>query len=229
MYFNVQTLSWVASKIGYKLGNWIDGIIKQLLHICDSINRETSDDQTNSIVEESLNSIECLVQRCPKEITKQIKDILRISEDLMTYDPNYNYDNAATPMEVDGWGEDEIDEWGNDDGNDYDDDSSWKVRRGAIRCTLAIVHSRPEMLKEFYQNLSVKLVERFKERDNKILVLILNTFGSLLKCSVVSVSDEQFEEEYGKGLLKRRSTVRELYAHTDFFVKELLKITPTKD
>ena len=81
----------------------------------------------NAIVEESLNSIECLVQRCPKEITGQIKPILNCVEDFMTYDPNYNYDNADQ-MEVDGWGE-EADEWGDNDFDmNADDDSSWKVR-----------------------------------------------------------------------------------------------------
>jgi len=69
MYFNVQTLSWVASKIGYKLGSWIEGIIISLIKISEDINRGASEDQINSIVEESLNAIECLVQRCPKEVT----------------------------------------------------------------------------------------------------------------------------------------------------------------
>lgn len=127
MYFSVQTLSWVSSKIGYKLGPWIEAIISSLLRICEHLNRESSEDQMNAIVEESLNSIECLVQRCPKEITNQIKPILRQVEDFMTYDPNYNYDNAED-MEVDGWGDDD-DEWGqNDTDINLDDDSSWKVR-----------------------------------------------------------------------------------------------------
>jgi len=43
----------------------------------------------NSIVEESLNSIENLVQRCPKEITDFIDKIRTIAEDLMVFDPNY--------------------------------------------------------------------------------------------------------------------------------------------
>jgi len=34
LYFNVQTISWVASKIGYKLGGQIDSIMNSLLKTC---------------------------------------------------------------------------------------------------------------------------------------------------------------------------------------------------
>lgn len=203
MYFSVQTLSWVSSKIGYKLGPWIEAIITSLLRICEELNREVSDDTMNQIVEESLNSIECLVQRCPKEITNQIKPILNQVEDFMTYDPNYNYDNEED-MEVDeGWGE-EDDEWGNQDADmNLDDDSSWKVRRASIRVILAVIHSRPERLRELYQNMSTKLVQRFKERDDKIQAIVLNTFAALLRSSFLASDDGEESKDFSEvGLLR---------------------------
>lgn len=84
----------------------------------------------------------------------------------MVYDPNYSYDHAQEDVKMeDGW-----DEWDDDMdlGGQDDDDTSWKVRRGAIKILLAIIHSRPEKLWDLYQNLSVILVDRFKERDEKI-------------------------------------------------------------
>lgn len=98
----------------------------------------------NSIIEEALNSIECLVQRCPKEITGHVDHLRRIAEDFMVYDPNYSYDHAQEDVKMeDGW-----DEWDDDMdlGGQDDDDTSWKVRRGAIKILLAIIHSRPEKL-----------------------------------------------------------------------------------
>lgn len=96
----------------------------------------------------------------------------------MVYDPNYSYDHAQEDVKMeDGW-----DEWDDDMdiGGQDDDDTSWKVRRGAIKILLAIIHSRPEKLRDLYQNLSVILVDRFKERDEKIQALVLHTFGAML-------------------------------------------------
>lgn len=54
---------------------------------------------------------------------------------MITYDPNYTYDdNEDTDMQGDneegGWGSDFEDE---DAANEDDDDTSWKVRRAAVK------------------------------------------------------------------------------------------------
>lgn len=99
----------------------------------------------------------------------------------MTYDPNYTYQSNDAEME-EGWG----DEWGEEmDYGQDDDDTSWKIWRGAIKVLLAIIHSRPEKLRDLYENLSSKLVLRFKERDEKIQALVLHTFGAMLKSTFI--------------------------------------------
>ena len=65
----------------------------------------------------------------------------------MSYDPNYTYDESGdVDMEMEdevaaGWGSDFEDE---NVANEDDDDTSWKVRRSAIRVIEAIINSRPE-------------------------------------------------------------------------------------
>jgi hypothetical protein len=96
----------------------------------------------------------------------------------MSYDPNYTYDdNEDTEMQADddegGWGSEfEDDNVANED----DDDTSWKVRRSAIKVLEAIINSRPELLKVLYQRYAKLLVSRFKERDDNVKCNVLETF-----------------------------------------------------
>jgi cullin-associated NEDD8-dissociated protein 1 len=76
-----------------------------------------------------------------------------------------------------GWGEDYDDE---DDIMD-DDDTSWKVRRAAIKVLDAIFSSsRSELLHQIYREQTLFIVDRFKERDENVKILILSTFTTLL-------------------------------------------------
>jgi cullin-associated NEDD8-dissociated protein 1 len=225
MYFNIQTLCWVASKIGYKLGPWLERIMDSLFAITDLLNYGESEDQMNDIVEEVLNSIEYLVQRCPKEITPRIKDILKMSQDFMKYDPNFAYDDEEE-ME-----DDDDDGWVNEgaESEDDDEDSSWKIRRGAIKVILAILHSRPEMLRFIYSTLSVEIVNRFRERDANIQVIVLDAFGALLRSSFLTNISAEKDEGASLGvLIRQRSSIEELFQHVDYFVKKLMKISNTK-
>ena len=69
---------------------------------------------------------------------------------------------------------------------DDDDDTSWKVRRAAVKLIEAITNSRPEMLREVYKVYARLLAERFKERDENVKCNILETFRVLLKSAVLS-------------------------------------------
>jgi cullin-associated NEDD8-dissociated protein 1 len=82
-----------------------------------------------------------------------VEKILELSISLMSYDPNYSYDESGdTKMQEDdaegGWGSEFEDDHA---ANDDDDDTSWKVRRAAIKVMEAIIYSRPEQMRSFYQ------------------------------------------------------------------------------
>lgn len=97
-----------------------------------------------------MSTFESLVRKCPREIAPYLGSILDLSVNLLSYDPNYTYDdNADANMDEDddvggGWGSDfEDDNVGHED----DDDTSWKVRRSAAKTIEAIIAGRPEVLK----------------------------------------------------------------------------------
>ena len=86
-----------------------------------------------------MNTIENLIKRCPKEIGKHTKEILEISMNLIAYDPNYTYDDddgMGAEEEEMGWDDDEM---YMDQEPDDDDDTSWKVRRAAVRNIEALI------------------------------------------------------------------------------------------
>lgn len=98
----------------------------------------------------------------------------------MGYDPNYTYDESGdTQMEEDqddnaGWGSEFEDE---NMAQEDDDDTSWKVRRGAIKTVEAIITSRPEMLRVLYSKYAKCLVNRFKERDDNVKCNVFEAFS----------------------------------------------------
>ena len=83
-------------------------ILKKFL---EQLSQDQSIDIDNEIAEACLSSFENLIKKCPKEIGPYIKSILDISKNLISYDPNYTYnDNEDQHMEA----EDEEGGWGSD-------------------------------------------------------------------------------------------------------------------
>lgn len=231
LFYYILALSWVSRKIGYKLGSYLESLILNLINICDSLDAENSSDQLNEIAEEALNCLESLIKHCPREISKYIEKLLEVAQDRMTYDPIYDYeceDDMDVDDEGEGWDDDEL------DGDEaQDDDSSWKVRRGSLNLIISVITTRPEMLRALYSNLSQRLIDRFKERENKIKALVFNAFSVLLKTtSIIQTFDNESLIDNSASLpdmMKQRSSTEELFGQVPAIVKSLLKETSTKN
>ncbi|CAI2372344.1 unnamed protein product [Moneuplotes crassus] len=231
LFYYILALSWVSRKIGYKLGGYLESLIMNLIKICDSLDSENSNDQQNEIAEEALNCFVSLIKHCPREITCYIDKLLKVAQEKMTYDPIYDYD-IEDDADMDDEGEAWDDEDEMDDDEIQDDDTSWKVRRGSLNLIISVTTTRPEMLRALYSDVSTKLVTRFKERENKIKSLVFDTFSILLKTTnVESFSKdtlEDLEPSIGQ-MVKRRSSVEELYSQVPTIVQSLIKETNTKN
>jgi cullin-associated NEDD8-dissociated protein 1 len=152
--------------VGYRLSSHLPNIVPLLYPFCQvsNLNIESPDvDIDHELIEMSLETFESFLKRCPKDITDYVNDIMSRVIELMSYDPNYVYSQKIE--EDEDWGSDSDDEaFSQGD----DDDSSWKVRRSAVRVIDAIIKSRPEMLSQFYVVLVEKLVSRFVEREENV-------------------------------------------------------------
>lgn len=98
---------------------------------------------------------------------------------LLAFDPNLQ-EGADDGEEQEGWGE----EW--DDQDDYGDelddiDTSWKLRKSAIKIIVSIVKSRPELLRRLYKSdVVLAMVARMSEREEAVKRDILLAFAGLV-------------------------------------------------
>ena len=138
----VQCLSLVAKATGGKMAPHIGTLVPKLSVLMKDLDPEEPDDHANELSEACLATIEAITRRCPKDIAERVPELFKETLGLIRYDPHFNAD-AAQDEEVDmeGWGdEDDPDE---DIGVD-NDDSTWRVRRGAIFLIDALIKAKPE-------------------------------------------------------------------------------------
>ena len=108
--------------------------------------------------------------------------------------------------------------------NEDDDDTSWKVRRSAIKLIDALVSARPNKLRKVYQQYAKLLIQRFKERDDNVKCNILETYRTFLKSAIHSESSEEtFSLSDTPSLTKMKSAGDELAELVDVTIDELVK------
>lgn len=122
-------------------------IIPLLTKLMQEINPEQSNDIDNELSEACLNTIQSIIHKCPAEMKSYVNDLFKKCLSLSSYDPNYIYEDQDDAMNNDdgdeGWGSDFEDD--NQDAEQDDDDTSWKVRRGAYKVIEAIIDTRADL------------------------------------------------------------------------------------
>ncbi|XP_063834231.1 cullin-associated NEDD8-dissociated protein 1 [Ostrinia nubilalis] len=178
---HIQCIASVCRQAGHRFGEQLWRVAPQVL--------EHSNDADEELREHCLQALEAFVLKCPKEVQPHIPTIIDLCLKMITYDPNYNYEDE----EEDGGGEDEEmedesfapDAEPESDSEEYsdDDDMSWKVRRAAAKCLESVIATRHELLSEMYQSVSPALIARFKEREENVKCDILSAYTALLRAT----------------------------------------------
>lgn len=177
---HIQCIASICRQAGHRFGEQLWRVAPQVL--------EYSTDADEELREHCLQALEAFVLKCPKEVQPHIPTIIDLCLKMITYDPNYNYED-----EEDGGGEDEDmedesfapDADPESDSEEYsdDDDMSWKVRRAAAKCLESVIATRHELLAEMYINVSAALIARFKEREENVKCDILSAYTALLRAT----------------------------------------------
>ncbi|PZC73570.1 hypothetical protein B5X24_HaOG209399 [Helicoverpa armigera] len=178
---HIQCIASICRQAGHRFGEQLWRVAPQVL--------EYSTDADEELREHCLQALEAFVLKCPKEVQPHIPTIIDLCLKMITYDPNYNYEDE----EEDGGGEDEEmedesftpDAEPESDSEEYsdDDDMSWKVRRAAAKCLESVIATRHELLAEMYQTVSPALIARFKEREENVKCDILSAYTALLRAT----------------------------------------------
>ncbi len=179
--------------MGYRLGKFLEskGIIGLLVKYLHD-ERFQSDDE---LKENTFQTFESLVLRCPSEVRPFIDEILAQALEFIKWDPNYDAVSDEEEEEEDGEDDEEEEEPSDDEDYSDDDDMSWKVRRAAAKCIDAVVVTRPDLLEKLYKMVVPAIVARFKEREENVKLDIFGVFIDVLKqTTLVSRGSRNTEE-----------------------------------
>lgn len=170
---NIQMIGALSRAVGYRFGPYLGDTVPLLINYCKS-----ASENDEELREYSLQALESFLLRCPRDIAPYCDEILHLTLEFLSYDPNFT-DNMEEDTDGENPEEDEDDE----SANEYtdDEDASWKVRRAAAKCLAGLIVSRPEMLSNLYEEACPKLIDRFKEREENVKMDVFNTFIELLR------------------------------------------------
>ncbi|XP_057469617.1 cullin-associated NEDD8-dissociated protein 1-like isoform X2 [Actinidia eriantha] len=205
---NIQMIGALSRAVGYRFGPHLGDAVPILLNYCTS-----ASENDEELREYSFQALESFLLRCPRDIYIYCDEILNLTLEYLSYDPNFT-DN----MDEDN-GDESHEEEEDESANEYtdDEDISWKVRRAAAKCLAALIVSRPEMLSKLYEEACPKLIDRFKEREENVKMDVFNTFIELIRqTGNVTKGQTDISETSPRWLLKQevpkivRSITRQL-------------------
>ncbi|CAH2102688.1 unnamed protein product [Euphydryas editha] len=176
---HIQCIASICRQAGHRFGEQLWRVAPQVLN--------HSTDADEELREHCLQALEAFVLKCPKEVQTHIPTIIELCLKMITYDPNYNYED-----EEEAGGDELMEDESfephaepDSDSEEYsdDDDMSWKVRRAAAKCLESVIATRHELLAEMYQTVSPALIARFKEREENVKCDILSAYTALLRAT----------------------------------------------
>jgi len=183
----IQCISTVSRNVGFRIGAHLKEIAPLFLQIVNQATEADAEmdgmaeaDKDHEVVENCLNAFESFVLRCSKELSPHLDELCTLILSLIAYDPNFyatGEDDAAM--------EDAFDEFDDEVVDSDDDDSSWKVRRAALKVLAAMVKGLPDKLQEIYSKFAAPLIARFQEREENVKLDVFSTFAEMASAAVI--------------------------------------------
>lgn len=203
-------LNSVAKNTANKHAEYIKTIIPMIFQFA---NREYLEqnmhdyDPNNDLVEAGLNLFETYVLNLGSQINADMEKVVKTVLDLMEFDPNYVYDENEGEANADNGYGGEYDGWEGYEGHDafvYGDDSSWKVRRAAVRVIQSFIKSRIELPKQLTEVIIQSLVFNLREHEENTKLDIIYCLSNFIRNLTIEEHDNE-GEDFHSGLVRQKS------------------------
>lgn len=191
---SVQTLGIVTRSVGYRLGKLADKLVPIFLNFCgDPNDLEQESEEMNEIRDYCFLGLESIALRCPRDLEPLLTTVVETTLQFLKYDPNYSYGEVDDADDKDSGDDYDADGNGDEDeefqGSD-DDDTSWKVRKNAVKVMRAIVTTQPVLSDSVANAFASSLLLRFKEREENVRIDVIHCYHELMsKLSTASASE----------------------------------------
>eukprot|EP00178_Gracilaria_changii_P005161 TRINITY_DN1838_c0_g1_i1.p1 TRINITY_DN1838_c0_g1~~TRINITY_DN1838_c0_g1_i1.p1 ORF type:complete len:1368 (-),score=313.45 TRINITY_DN1838_c0_g1_i1:1679-5644(-) len=191
----VHAIRALSRNSGHRLGPYLHTLAPILFDYAMLDNQNDHDD----LSENCLLALESFCLRCRREMIPFAPTLSKCVMMLAKYDPNYvahdeddaddhhsydSDDHARQHRQHDGMHDDDDDDMSDQfDEDDYsdDDDTSWKVRRAAIKCLHAAITSELCAADQICSTFGPFLVSRFSEREEQVKLDVFSAFIDLLR------------------------------------------------
>ena len=142
--------------------------------------------------EACLQALEAFAARCPGECAVHLARVQTLASDLTSYDPNCDdgeddddddLGDSTADAGDDAADEDmDDDEYGDEEYSDDEDDSSWKIRRAAVKTVAAVARASPATLDENFARISSKMLGRLRrEREESVKLDVFEALEDILR------------------------------------------------
>lgn len=169
----VFTVSYISRSASERIGKFLSQIIPILLKHCDSSNDD-------NLREDCFQCLETFVLRCPREVSPFLKEIHELCLKYIKMENLVEEEQEGSDMEQSE--EEEEGEEEDEEQEEDDEDMTWKVRRGATKCLVAIISTRFELINEIYERTGLAFIVRFKrESEENVRGDVYSAFITLLR------------------------------------------------
>ncbi|KAA8499846.1 Cullin-associated NEDD8-dissociated protein 1 [Porphyridium purpureum] len=226
-----------------RLAPFVDTLVPALMQMAGDAEHGTrgdDDDEENIEMRELALSVLSTLLSTHAQLMSAHADVLaRVVSSSLAYDPNFigNDDEddenigmeavQAPPGRSEGGGDEDNDDgdeeedddddevYGDDDDDEDETDSSWKVRRAAVRCAAAFVCSHMQSWPAVYETIGQPLIRRLCEREQVVMVEILQAlqvlFNKVEEASLPAAVDIGSIHGHGDGHAVGAREVRKKY------------------
>ena len=193
--------------------------------------------ELGEVREAALVALDSFLGVCGQDMVVYTDECITAGIRFSKYDPNLagNDDDDIIEEDTDGLGG--LDEEDFEEEGEYDDedDSSWKVRRCAVKvlCTIIQTRSNVDLLEDgtLYARVAPALLARFKEREESVRLEVLSTVSCLVGKTTESagMSRKKAQSDSSQGVIHPPTSRKRRRGGSDasLFGSQTLPLSPT--